>query len=152
AGAAPTQLEAKAKWSDAPAEATVLERQMTMAPPAKKSPMLWIGIAAVLVVAIVVGVVMMNKKTTTTTPIATNTATTGTTLTTTTYAPPPIPGGKGVLLLSASPWGEVEKVFDKDGNREIPLTEDTRYTPAAIQLDPGTYTVTLGGPKGSKTI
>jgi len=151
-GAAPTALESKAKWSEAQAEPTVLERQVAMQPPAKKSPMLWIGIAAVVVIGIAIGVYVMLNKQKQIVPVATNTATTGTSITATTTALPPIPGGQGMLLLSASPWGEVTRVIDKDGNREVPLTEDLRYTPAAIRLNPGVYSVTLEGPKGPKTI
>jgi eukaryotic-like serine/threonine-protein kinase len=154
--AAATQIESKASWGaggGAQAEPTVLERQMSMPPAAaKKSPALWIGIAALVVIGIIVGVFVMLKRDTYTPQVVTGTSTTGTAITTTTPAPPPIPGGQGMLLLSASPWGEVEKIFAKEQNKEIALTEDLRYTPAAIRLDPGTYSVTLGGPKGSKTI
>jgi hypothetical protein len=150
--AAATVLESKAKWGDsAPAEATVLERQMSMTPQ-KKSPMLWIGIAAAVVIAIGIGVVMMMRKPAPV-PVATNTATTGTEITTTTPRPvEPIAGGQGMLLLSASPWGDLQKIVDKDDKKEIMLDDEARSTPSAIKLDPGTYSVTIRGPKGDKTV
>jgi serine/threonine-protein kinase len=150
--AAATQIESKAKWGDSAAEATVLERQMSMPPPAKKSPMLWIGIAAVLAIAIAGGIFVMNRKTDTV-PIATTTATTGTQITTTQPQLAPIPGGQGMLLLSASPWGDLEKIVAKNDQKEVDLNEDARSTPAAIALDPGTYTVVVSGPNGTtKTV
>jgi hypothetical protein len=114
--------------------------------------MLWIGIAAALVIAIGIGVVMMMRKPEPA-PVVTNTATTGTELTTTTPRPvEPIAGGQGMLLLSASPWGDLQKIVDKDDKKEIMLDDEARSTPSAIKLDPGTYSVTIRGPKGDKTV
>ncbi len=54
-----------------------------------------------------------------------------------------------MLLLSASPWGELEKIVDDKG-KSIDLTEDKRSTPTRIELEPGKYLVTVSGPNGSK--
>jgi serine/threonine-protein kinase len=150
ASAAPTAVEQK--WaSQAPAEATVLERQMTVgAQPKKKNTMMIAAVAAVVVIAIAVGVFMMNKK-----PqpdaVATNTAVpSGTQVTTTAANQTPIAGGKGALLLSAAPWGDIEKIVGAD-QKTVPL-DDGLSTPARIDLAPGTYTVTLAGPAGTKTV
>jgi len=151
--AAPTAVEKK--WQDggtAQAEPTVLERQVSMAPTQKKSNMaMIIGIAAVVVIAIVIGVFVMMKKQTTT--VATTTSPTpGTQVTTT--APTnlePIAGGNGALLLSASPWGDVEKIVNAKDNSAVPLPVDTS-TPARIDLKPGTYKVTIAGPSGTKDV
>jgi hypothetical protein len=61
----------------------------------------------------------------------------------------PIPAGKGLLQLSASPWGNLEKIVDDKG-RSIDLTEDDRSTPTRIALDAGQYAVTVAGPGGKK--
>ncbi|HVR40370.1 MAG TPA: protein kinase [Thermoanaerobaculia bacterium] len=146
--AAPTQQEAKVRWSDAPAEATVLERQISM--PAKKSnAMLYGAIAAVVVIALGIGGYFVMNKKDVTTPTDTS-ATSGTQIVTTApTSTAPVPAGKGVLLLSATPWGDIEKIVDASNQREIPLTEDARSTPARIDLDPGTYTITLSGPNNA---
>ncbi|HEX8152595.1 MAG TPA: hypothetical protein VF698_05690, partial [Thermoanaerobaculia bacterium] len=84
--------------------------------------------------------------------VPTASTTSGTEITTSTAATnTPIPAGKGVLLLSATPWGDVDKIVSAD-NTEVPLTEDARSTPARIALDPGKYTVTLSGPAGTQTV
>ncbi|HEY0141883.1 MAG TPA: protein kinase [Thermoanaerobaculia bacterium] len=159
AGAAPTQQEQK--WgAPAPnAEATLIERlqpvpSVAAAAPKKNTAMI-AGIAAAVVIAVLAGVFLMMRKPAAPPTVATGTATnTAGTEVTTTGAPSnaPIPGGQGLLLLSASPWGDLEKIVDAEAKKEIALTEDARSTPARIALDPGRYTVTLSGPRGTKTI
>lgn len=154
ASAAPTAVEAKWSGGGQQAEATVLERQYSPAAAAapKKNPMLWVGVAAVVVLAILGGVFVMKNKTDNP-PVATNTGTVaGTQVTATAQPPLPIPGGQGLLLLSASPWGDLQKIVDSDQQKEVTLDEDVRSTPARIALDPGRYTVTVVGPKGSRTV
>jgi serine/threonine protein kinase len=150
-GAAPTAVERQ--WAgDAPAEPTVLERQMlpSAAPPKKKNMALIATIAAVLVIGIVaVGVWVATHKQTT--PPVTNTvAGSGTQVTTTGTTATPIPGDRGVLLLSASPWGDIEKIVNANDKKEVPLTGEDRSTPTRIQLAPGKYLVTLSGPAGTQ--
>ena len=153
AGAAPTQLESKVKWSEAAAEPTVLERQMSPAELApKKKTGLIVGIAAAVLLAAIAGWVVLKPKpdvpqvtTTTAAPTTAEVTTTGATST------GPIPAGKGVLLLSATPWGDVEKIM-KVGGAEVPLTEEWRSTPASIPLEPGAYTVTVSGPNRTETL
>jgi hypothetical protein len=59
----------------------------------------------------------------------------------------PLPPGKGVLLLSASPWGELEKIVDDKG-RPVDITDDDKSTPTSIKLDPGQYAVTMSDSNG----
>jgi hypothetical protein len=153
--AAPTTQESKVRWSEGPgAEATVLERMQPMSAAAPKKNMgLYAGLAAAVVIAVLAGVYFMTRKTDTPT-VATTTAAPASTQVTTTAAPSnaPVPAGQGLLLLSASPWGDLEKIVDSNGQKEVTLTEELRSTPARIPLDPGRYTVTVSGPKGTKTI
>jgi eukaryotic-like serine/threonine-protein kinase len=154
-GAAPTSVEAKMQWSDAtpPAEATVLERQFTGVTPPKKNKVAIFAIAAVVVIGIAIAAVMMMRKPAPA-PVASNTIAPSTTEVTTTGTPSnaPVPAGQGLLLLSASPWGDLDKIVSKSDQHEVALSDDLRSTPARIPLDPGSYSVTLSGPGGRKTI
>ena len=125
-GAAPTSAEPK--WTPE-AEATVIEKQI--APPKKNTGMI-AGIAAVVVLAILGGVWAFTRKPDT--PPATNTvvSTAGTEVTTTT--PKPLTGDQGLLLLSAAPWGELDRIVSKSDQKEIPLTADDREIPSRIRL------------------
>ena len=109
-----------------------------------------IGIAAVVVLAILAGVWAIMKKPVTTTPTDTIASTAGSEVTTTT--PAPIPGDRGMLLLNASPWGELDRIVSKSDQKEVPLTADDRETPSRILLEPGQYSVTVNGPQGAQTI
>lgn len=85
-------------------------------------------------------------------PIPTTTATvvpSGTQVTTTA---PSLGGTHGVLLLSASPWGDIEKIVNTSNHKPVDLTDENRSTPAKIELDPGTYSVTVKGPNSSQTV
>jgi serine/threonine protein kinase len=154
-GAAPTAQERK--YAAGEAAPTVLERQISMTPgegAKKKSPALWIGVAAAVLIAVVAGVLMMGRKSSPDEPaVATATTTAGSVVTSTSPSvTTPIPSGQGLLLLSASPWGDVEKIVDMDQQKEIALLEEYRSTPARIPLDPGKYEVTVKGPEGEKTV
>jgi eukaryotic-like serine/threonine-protein kinase len=146
--AAPTAVEQK--WAPQ-AEATVLERQVDLAPPKKKSTGLIAAIAAVAVIAIISAVILMNRKPE---PAAVPTASSaGTELTATaTVSTQPIPGDQGLLLLSASPWGDLDRIVRKSDQAEIPIDDELRSTPSRINLEPGEYSVTVSGPQGKKTI
>lgn len=151
AGAAPTSLEAKMKpGSGAAAEATVLEKKFQPeAPPKKNTAMLAAAAALVLALLGVGGYFMFREK-----PVpvvVTPVSTAGTDITTTAAPPPPIPGGQGVLLLSATPWGDLDRIVNTSNQKEIALEEELRSTPARIALAPGQYDVTLKGPQGPKT-
>jgi len=65
----------------------------------------------------------------------------------TSTASAPIAAGKGQLLLSAAPWGDIEKIVGSD-QKSVALSDDESSTPARIDLAPGNYTVTLAGPNG----
>jgi len=146
--AAPTVVEAK--WGGDQAAATVIERKMD-APVAPKKNMAMIGaIAAVIVIALALGAYFMTR-TTTTGPVATTTTPSGTNITAT-ASTTPIPAGQGVLLLSASPWGNLETIVNADNKQNVRLTEDDRSTPTRIELEPGKYLVTVSGPNSTKTI
>jgi serine/threonine-protein kinase len=146
--AAATVLESKGGWG-AGAESTVLERQV--APPKKNVPMM-AGLAAAVVIAIAVGAYFMMRDktpepviTTTTSPVTTAT----TAVTTTAAATSP---DQGVLLLSATPWGDIEKIIDASNQQPVTLSDDKRSTPTRLSLDPGSYLITLKGPNKSETI
>ena len=62
----------------------------------------------------------------------------------------PVPAGQGVLLLSASPWGDIEKIVDEKG-MQVDLSEEKRSTPTRIELAPGKYSVTMVGPAKKET-
>ena len=144
-GAAPTAAEPK--WTPQ-AEETVIERQI--APPPKRNAGLIAGIAAAVLIAIVAGVWFATKKPAATPPTDTVASTAGAEVTTTT--PKPVTGDQGLLLLSAAPWGELDRIVSKSDQKEVPLADDLRATPARIALEPGEYSVTVSGPKGSQTI
>ena len=146
--AAPTSIEQK--WSPQ-AEATVLERQIDPAPPKKKNIAVIAAIAAVIAIVLIGGAMMLMRKPAVTPdgPIA---STAGTELTATgTTSTQPIPGDQGLLLLSASPWGELDRIVSKANQQEVPLPDEIS-TPTRIALQPGEYRVTVNGPEGQKTI
>ncbi len=62
-------------------------------------------------------------------------------------AVPGLPEGEGILLISASPWGDVSSIRDKN-NKEIQLTEDERDSPFRRSLPAGPYTITVADPDG----
>jgi hypothetical protein len=141
--AAPTAAEQKWRGN---AEATMIERQISPASfaPKKSSAGMFIGIAAALAIVLGGGYFMWTR-TQTGTPVAPVSSTVVTTTAPTSTAS--IPAGKGVLLLSASPWGELEKIVDDKG-RAVDITDDDKSTPTSIQLDPGQYAVTMSDTKG----
>jgi serine/threonine protein kinase len=141
--AAPTSVEQK--WGQQAAEPTVIERKIGA--PKKSNTAMIAAIAAVVVIAIAIGAFVMLKKQG---PIAvaTNTAS-GAQVTATAAAP--VAAGKGELLLSAAPWGNIEKIIGPD-EKSIALSDDETSTPTRITLPPGSYKVTLSGPAGPKTV
>ena len=146
-GAAPTAQEQK--WSPQ-AEATVLERQIS--PPPKRNTAMIAGIAAAVILAILAGVWFATRPPAVV-PNDTGTvaSTAGTEVTATSAKP--VVGDQGLLLLNASPWGELDRIVSKSSQKEIPLADELRATPARILLDPGQYSVTVNGPQGeSRTI
>jgi serine/threonine-protein kinase len=142
--AAPTAAEQK--WSGN-AEATMIERQISPGALGTKkgNSGMMIGIAAAIVVVLGVAGFLIWKSKQPATPIGVA-STTSVTATAPTSVPP-IPG-RGALLLSAAPWGELDKIVDDKG-KPVDLTElsdDKRSTPTRIDLEPGTYMVTVTGP------
>lgn len=135
------------------ADATVIERQMQFEQPKpKKNLVLISAIAAVLVIAIGIGLIVMRKPA----PgpdvkVVTTGANSGTSVT---VPPPPpnLPAGQGVLLLSAAPWGDIEKIVKSDDQKPVDLSEEKRSTPTRIELQPGKYLVTVNSPAGAQTI
>jgi serine/threonine protein kinase len=137
------------------ADATVIERQIDMRPSAaaapKKNAALLGAIAAAVVIALLAGGYFMRRKPSAPVVATTTAVPSGAQVT----ATPPnanalLATGQGALLLSASPWGELEKIVSSD-NKAVDLSDDKRSTPTRIDLDPGRYTVTLNGPKGPET-
>ncbi len=131
------------------AEPTVLERQ---ARPGKKNVAMIAAIAAAVVIVIGLGVGLLLRKPASTPPTTTigqpsTAAVTATAVTGTT----PVPSGQGVLLLSASPWADLENIINEQSKKVIDLSDEKRSTPTRIELDPGKYLVTVTGPSGKKT-
>ena len=136
---APTVVESK--WTGE-AQPTVLERQITT----KKKPnvMMMSGIAATVVIGIIVAALVLRqpgKKDGGVNP-----------------PPPPTSGSvvdvgpPGTLLLSASPWGNIEKIINAKNHAEVNLDDEKRSTPTGIELNPGRYLVTVQGPSESRTL
>lgn len=138
------------KLSPSAAEATVLERMQPFAPPKKSNTGMMIGIAAAIVVVLGIAGAIIFKPTVQTPTVAGPTAGTSVTATAAATTTTPIPAGQGVLLLSASPWGNVEKIVDDKG-MQVDLSDDKRSTPTRIELAPGTYSVTMSGPARTET-
>jgi len=137
---APTVVESK--WSGE-AQPTVLERQHA---PKKSNVAVLSSIAAVVVLAVGIAIFVMTRpkggdqgKTNTIASGATVTATAPT-------STAPISPGQGMLLLSASPWGDIEKIVNEKNNSPVDLTDEKRSTPTGIELAPGKYLVTVRGP------
>jgi hypothetical protein len=148
AAAAPTAIEQKWTAGTPQGEATVLERQV--APPKKRNVALIAAAAAVVIVLAVIAAVVLRKPDA---PAVANapTETAGTQITAT-GAPGAIDPAEGVLLLSASPWGEIERIVSKNDRREVPLEQKDLTTPTRIELAPGDYVVTLSGEEGTQTV
>ena len=145
-GAAPTVAERK--LGTMTAEPTVVERAGAQAEPKKSNFGMIAAVAAIVVVLLGLGGYFMFKP-----GPAKDTG--GGSITTTTTPPPkldtaPVSPNRGVLLLSASPYGELEKIVDANSNRSVDLSDDNRSTPTRIELDPGKYFVTLNGPNGKQ--
>jgi serine/threonine protein kinase len=144
-GAAPTAIEQKVSYNNAQAEATVLERQVSMAPAAKSKVPLIAAAAAIIAVLAIVAFVVMRKPAVATAPaVPAGTAVTAT-APDTSLAP-----GEGALLLSAAPWAEIERIVSKDDQKEMTFSD--RSTPVRYELPEGTYSVTLKGENGTETI
>ena len=145
AGAAPTAVERKVGYGDrAEAEATVLERQT--APPKKPNVAVLAAVAAVVLVLLGVGGWLLTRDSDEPVIATDTSATAGSELTSTAPATS-IPAGQGMLLLSATPWGDIEKIVNTGNQTEVAVAENTS-TPAAIPLPPGDYRVTLSDPAG----
>lgn len=147
--AAPTAAEAK--WASS-AEPTVLERQM--ARPKKKTGMIAAIATTVVLVAGIGGYVVWGPDGGTGGTGQDSTATTtvqtaGTSVEST--ATPPPPPGSGVLLLSANPWGDIDKIINAADRSSVLLEDEKRSTPTRIELPTGNYLVTLKGPSGEQT-
>jgi hypothetical protein len=144
--AAPTQIEAKGAWGGSAAP-TVLERQISPPAPGKRNRALMMSAAAAAFVIVVAIVIAMMWKKPEAAPVAT-----GTGDAVVTEGTPTMPPDQGVLLLSASPWGDLDRIVSKSSQQEITLSDDHRSTPARIELEPGEYVVTLSGPAGRRTV
>jgi hypothetical protein len=146
-GAAPTTVERKVDYNNPQGEATVLERQVAMPPAKSRMPLIAAAAAIIIVLAIVAGVVM--RKPAEPAVAATPAVPAGTNVTATASGAPLAPG-EGVLLLSASPWADIERIVSKGDQKEMNVTDDS--TPARIKLPEGAYSVTLSGENGTQTI
>ncbi|MCU1350175.1 MAG: hypothetical protein JWO56_3205, partial [Acidobacteria bacterium] len=154
-GAPPKRTVASAPmYGGGNAEATMIERQIDMRPGAaspKKNTAMLAAIAAVVVLALLGGGYFLTHRPE---PVVATTTGTPSTTTLTATAPvsnAPVAPGQGALLLSASPWGDIDRIVSVPSQKPVDLSEEKRSTPARIDLDPGRYSVTLTGPKGPQT-
>ncbi len=157
AAPAPRRLFSKGKGkfgSTAAAEPTVLERQMqpAPAPPPRKNMAVIAAIAAVVVIAVGIAIFVMVRRQSPQSAATLTAAPSTTSVTATAPAGTPISGDRGVLLLSASPWGDVDKIVNAKDQSKVNLSSDASSTPTRIELAPGKYIVTLSGMNGTKTI
>jgi hypothetical protein len=146
AGAAPTLVEKKVDASAAP---TVIERKVTpfttvAAGEAKPKPKaMLIGIAAAAVLVVGIAGVMLTRggdagPVDTTTSVA---SITGTAPASTSTAPP---GRNAVLVLTGSPYTQLDKLEHLDTKQTIELSETDRSFPLRVaDLAPGSYRMTL---------
>ena len=150
-GAAPTALEQKWSAGDAQAAPTQMEQKYQPGAPAKSNKVMIGAVAAAVAIVLALAVVFLLPKKDDTGAVATNTVAPSAEVTTTAPTNTPVPAGQGLLLLSANPYADLEKIVSKSDQKEVPLLEDYRSTPARIPLEPGDYTVTLSGPNGRQT-
>jgi len=108
------------------------------------------AIAAAIVIVLVAGGWFFTRKPAAQ-PVAPAAPISSAAVTTTTPAPTNIPAGQGALLLSASPWGEIDKIVDQRNQQQIMVSDENRSTPTRIELAPGKYFVTMSGPGGKTT-
>jgi len=150
-GADATMVETKGGWTPG-AEPTVIESRYR--PDEGKKSGAMIGIAAGVVVLLLAagGWLMFRSPASSPVAVTPSAPAAGTVVnagagsaTTTTGA---ATGGQGLLLLSATPYGEIQKITDGSG-REVAIREEDRSTPARIELAPGRYEVTMVGPPDS---
>src|ERR1051326_1321156 len=138
--AAPTQLEPKVLN----AEPTVMER---IAPPKKSNKAMIGAIAAAIVIVLGVGGYLISRKPAPQ-PAPAPVPVASTAITTTAPAPANVPAGQGALLLSASPWGNIDKIVDDRSKQPIVLNDADSSTPKRLDLAPGKCLVTMSGPAG----
>lgn len=154
AGAAPTSVEPKMNFNAASgqAEATVMERKYEpQAAPKKNTAVIAIAAAVLVAILAIGGYFALRQKNVPVAQVPVTTA--GTDVTSTAVSPAqPVPAGQGVLLLSATPWGDLDRIVNTSNRKEIPVEEELRSTPSRIALEPGRYDVTLNGPKGARTV
>ena len=141
--AAPTIVEQKY----AQAEPTVLERQGA---PRKSNVVMISSIAAGVVIVVGIGVAVLLNRPTVQAPTGTA-GVPSTAVVVATAGTSPVPAGQGVLLLSASPWADLDQIINENNKKRVDLADEKRSTPTRIELDPGKYLVTLSGPSGKKT-
>jgi hypothetical protein len=133
----------------ASAESTVLEQKiqpgaLSGATTPKRNVELIAAIAAIVVLLVVGGIYFATRKPAET--VATTTVVpSGTDVTTTAVAP--MTPSDGLLLLSATPWGDIDRIVSTKDNKEIAVEEDLS-TPARIALAPGQYDITLVDERG----
>jgi hypothetical protein len=59
---------------------------------------------------------------------------------------PAVAAGTGTLIVDALPWGEVLEIADAKGVAQA--LPENRFTPLALSLAPGEYTLRVRPPKG----
>jgi serine/threonine-protein kinase len=117
------------------------------APAPRIRPGMAVGLAAVVMFAAVGGVALLKRPRPPSTAPSLEPASIASPAPSPT-APPAAATPDGTLVIDAAPWGEVVEVVDAEGKHHEPGS--TRYTPLALALPPGTYTVQVRHPGASK--
>jgi serine/threonine-protein kinase len=124
-------------------------RRRDAAPPPKRGTAMVAGIAGAVVLVAVGGFALLRHQGA---PSPTPTSAPATTV-----PPPSSPaavapagGPNGTLVIDAVPWGEVVEVVDESGRHHEP--GGARYTPLAIALPPGTYSVQVRNPRATEPL
>ena len=144
-----TMVEAKGRWNAPGSEATVIEEKYR--PEERKKSFALVRVAAAAVILLLATGSWLWYRKSVSSPVAV-TASAPAAGTEVNAAKGPgtstargVPAGQGLLLLSAEPYGEIQKITDGSG-KDVELRDEDRSTPARIELAPGKYKVTMVGP------
>ena len=128
-----------------PPDVVASSSEISSEPRPSRSPLVWIGVAALALVLVVVGVLLTRR------------GATGTTSGEATASAEQTAGGDVVVVaparlgLHAYPWGELAAVKNLASGEAVALSE-TLVTPASLELPPGRYEITMNGPDGKPLI
>jgi serine/threonine-protein kinase len=112
-------------------------------PPPGHGTRTMLGIAAVLAVAVGSGIALLRRANEAPAPTPASVPS-ASVPSTPPVSEPPATGPNGTLVIDAAPWGEVVAVVDASGRHHEP--DHAGYTPLALALPPGSYSVEVRHP------